>query len=148
MRGTILYLEQNIVTRQSAVEHLCEKGYHGVDFGRIDQVKEHLENYPDDVRCLITGLRNSTFGLGEFAKNADSGFMSGWVMLERFIFLLYPSLPVIIYAPFLEELDSYLDGMGKRDMLNRPNLTLVPLNPWGNWKRFDKALAELNIKLV
>ncbi len=148
MRGTILYLEQSTTTRQIAVEHLCKKGYHVVGSGRIDQVKEYLSNYPNDVRCLITGLRNSTFGLSEFAKDADHGFMSGWVMLERFIFPQYPSLPVIIYAPLLDELDSYLDGMDKRDMLNRPNLTLVPLNPWGNWKTFDKAIAELNLKPV
>lgn len=112
MEKKLIYLEDNGYLLKQTLRFLKEDGYKVIPFTRIDQANDYLLKNPDGegIGCIITDLNMDDKWLGEYRNESNGGLLSGWVWLNRFVYVKeeYQNIPCIIYSGYISDLKSYL----------------------------------------
>ncbi len=148
MGKVILYLEDEAAMRRHTAELLRKEGYSVKDFRRIDQGKEYfLENY-DEIACVITDLNMADEFLGKYRGESDGGYVTGWVFLQRFVYVKKPCMPTIIYSGYIPDLEEYLQERNEKSLLGKENVVCVRkgISKNGDFPELIRALKKLHIE--
>ena len=125
MDKIILYLEDDANMRRHTTNLLKDKHFNVEGFNRIDQAKEYLEHNIANIECVITDLNMNDEWLDEYQTETDGGMLSGWVWLQRFVFVIAPDIPTIIYSGYIPYLEEYLQKNNQLYLLRKNNIKCV-----------------------
>lgn len=96
----VLFLDDDVGTRQYFSGLLIDRNYEVEQFGRIDQAKEYFFSHYNEIDCLLIDLNMSDEWLGEYQVEAEGGRLSGWIFIKRFIYPIRRRIPTVIYSGF------------------------------------------------
>jgi hypothetical protein len=154
VRRIVLYLEDGSALRTSTASRLKEDyGYNVEEFSRIDVAIEFLEDIENinEIVCIITDLNMSDEWLGDYQHESDGAVLSGWVWLQRFVYLKKDNIPTVIYSKFVTYLENELEKKGaisNSNLRNKKHIELVGkgANKNEGFEGLLKALDKLKIK--
>ena len=113
----ILLLEDRGSVSHYLTEELENMGHTVYDAYNINDAKSIWEENEKSLDCIIADLNLETDGLKEDEEiETKGGVLSGWIWLLNYIFIdnSKMKLQIIIYTDYLNYLDDYLKGKGKK----------------------------------
>ncbi|MCL2664696.1 MAG: hypothetical protein FWE82_03710 [Defluviitaleaceae bacterium] len=139
----VLYLEDDDALREFTSNQLRARGWIVEDFKRIDQVKEFFTEHFNEIACIITDLNMPDEWLNEHQHKSKGKMISGWIMLQEYIYTVTPTMPTIIYSGYISYLEEKLNEERKMSLLNKYHILRV-----GKGSREDEGFSGLQNALV
>ena len=103
MSTHILLLEDTYSEQRRIVEHLHGDGYIVDAHARIDSAKEFFNSNSKLIDCIVVDLNMDEKWLGDFSTEADGGWRSGWIFLQRYVYPIEPCMPTVVYSAAIDE---------------------------------------------